>query len=144
MSQSGFLALTRVPREIWQISEASLHGVSVLIPNKCSGNKPISVHVSNVQQLSLLNFIGYINWHWFTWINLLIRSFNELPEWSFPFGWKRLKANLRGTHPFTPFSSSCIADSVQESEEEPRTMKIMFLFCFWNQWPRILCSQMRP
>lgn len=49
-----FLALTRLPREIWQITEASLHGVTVMISNKCLENKLISVHVSNLQHLPLL------------------------------------------------------------------------------------------
>lgn len=49
-----YIALTRVPEEIWQITEVSLCGVSVMIPNKCLGNKPISVHVSNLQHFPLL------------------------------------------------------------------------------------------
>lgn len=49
-----YIALTRVPKEIWQITEASLCGVPVMIPNKCLENKPISVHVSNLQHFPLL------------------------------------------------------------------------------------------
>lgn len=51
----------------------------------------------------------------------------------FPLDEKSLKANLWGTHPFSLSSSPCVADWVQESEEEPCTMKIMFLFYFLNQ-----------
>lgn len=141
--RNTFLALTRVPREIWQITEASLHGVPVMIQINAEKTSRSVCMYQTYNSCHFCHFLGYINLHWFTQINLLINSFNGLPQWSPPFGWKSLKVNLWGTHLFSPSSSSCIADAVQESREEPCTRKVMFMFCFWNKWPGIPCSQMR-